>query len=195
MKRKQSTNQEPSASQKLDNQTARRRLLKTIAGGGAISSVAALLPTSWVKPVINSVTLPAHAQTSPITPPTTYALVVLSGPAIRRTGTPATNINCGAGPEFDPVTVGVVPADGTKDGLTITMTRTWGTGPGTGKNSTTAAPVTIVGSQVTIAPEGATPGIDACNAGFTNSGDSITLGFTISDSSATPTSAGPFTAD
>jgi len=39
----------------------RRRLLALITVGGATSYA---LPTTWVSPIINSVVLPAHAQTS-----------------------------------------------------------------------------------------------------------------------------------
>lgn len=42
----------------------RRRLLKTIAAGGSAAGLAAL-PGKWAKPVVASVILPAHAQTSP----------------------------------------------------------------------------------------------------------------------------------
>ncbi len=53
--------------------TNRRRLLKTIgAGGGAIVG-AKSLPDKWVAPLVESVTLPAHAQTTP------GGLIALSG--------------------------------------------------------------------------------------------------------------------
>ncbi len=56
------------ATRKLVNSrksTNRRRLLKTIgAGGGAIVG-AKSLPDKWVAPLVESVTLPAHAQTTP----------------------------------------------------------------------------------------------------------------------------------
>jgi hypothetical protein len=42
-------------------QTSRRRLLKAIALGGAASVV---LPEKWVKPIIDAVIVPAHAQGS-----------------------------------------------------------------------------------------------------------------------------------
>lgn len=42
----------------------RRRLLKKLAAGGSAASLAAL-PGKWAKPVVASVILPAHAQTSP----------------------------------------------------------------------------------------------------------------------------------
>ena len=43
----------------------RRRLLKTLAVGGA---TAALLPEKWVTPVIDKILVPAHAQTSVVNP-------------------------------------------------------------------------------------------------------------------------------
>ena len=47
---------------------ARRKLLKTlIAGGGAATTVGAtglVIPKQWIKPVVDSVMLPAHAQTT-----------------------------------------------------------------------------------------------------------------------------------
>ena len=42
----------------------KRKMLKRIASVGAAVTI---VPTSWIKPVINSVVLPAHAQTS-VTP-------------------------------------------------------------------------------------------------------------------------------
>jgi hypothetical protein len=44
----------------------RRKLLKTITvGSGAVVSTQ-VLPEHWVKPIVNSVLLPVHAQTSPV---------------------------------------------------------------------------------------------------------------------------------
>ena len=43
---------------------ARRKLLKTLLAGGGVVSTAQVLPENWVRPVINTVALPAHAQTS-----------------------------------------------------------------------------------------------------------------------------------
>lgn len=42
----------------------RRTTLKTLLAGGGVLSLAAL-PSRWAKPVVDSVMLPAHAQTSP----------------------------------------------------------------------------------------------------------------------------------
>ena len=46
---------------------ARRKLLKALVAGGGAVAVGKSLPESWMKPVIDSVTLPVHAQASGIT--------------------------------------------------------------------------------------------------------------------------------
>ena len=46
-----------------ENQSSRRRLLKSVAVGGVFSAAKGI-PGSWTRPVIESVVLPAHAQTS-----------------------------------------------------------------------------------------------------------------------------------
>ena len=43
----------------------RRKLLKSIAAGSGAVIAGKSLPESWSKPVVDSVMLPAHAQTSP----------------------------------------------------------------------------------------------------------------------------------
>ena len=50
---------------------SRRKLLKSIAAGGGAIVAGKSLPENWKKPVVDSVLLPAHAQTSPA--PTTTA--------------------------------------------------------------------------------------------------------------------------
>ena len=47
---------------------ARRKLLKTIVSGGGVIVAGKSLPESWTKPVVDSVMLPAHAETSPAEP-------------------------------------------------------------------------------------------------------------------------------
>ncbi|MGI9319265.1 MAG: hypothetical protein ACR2QW_18200 [bacterium] len=49
-----------------DTDSGRRRLLKSLTVGGAATITAKSLPTEWKKPVVDSVLLPAHAQTSVI---------------------------------------------------------------------------------------------------------------------------------
>ena len=46
----------------------RRKLLKSIAAGSGAVIAGKSLPESWSKPVVDSVMLPVHAQTSPCTP-------------------------------------------------------------------------------------------------------------------------------
>ncbi|MFW2438968.1 MAG: hypothetical protein ACN4GR_06310 [Arenicellales bacterium] len=48
---------------------SRRKLLKSIAAGSGAIVAGKSLPESWSKPVVDSVILPAHAQTSQVTPP------------------------------------------------------------------------------------------------------------------------------
>ena len=43
---------------------ARRKLLKGIVAGGGALTAGKALPENWAKPVVESVTLPAHAQTT-----------------------------------------------------------------------------------------------------------------------------------
>lgn len=44
--------------------SARRRLLKSVVAGGGVLATGKLLPENWARPVVQSVVLPAHAQTS-----------------------------------------------------------------------------------------------------------------------------------
>ena len=44
---------------------SRRRLLKALSLGGAAAGLGQVLPERWVRPIVNSVVLPAHAQLSP----------------------------------------------------------------------------------------------------------------------------------
>ncbi|MGA8260696.1 MAG: twin-arginine translocation signal domain-containing protein [Arenicellales bacterium] len=47
-----------------DTSASRRRLLKALTGTGGMMATGAVLPTKWVSPVVDSIMLPAHAQTS-----------------------------------------------------------------------------------------------------------------------------------
>ncbi|MCK5359983.1 MAG: hypothetical protein KAJ95_05120, partial [Gammaproteobacteria bacterium] len=47
-------------------ETGRRKLLTILGKGGAVLGAACALPETWVKPLITSTVLPAHAQTSTI---------------------------------------------------------------------------------------------------------------------------------
>ena len=59
---------------------SRRKLLKSIAAGSAVIVAGKSLPENWTKPVVDSVMLPAHAQTSIIcTIDITYAISVPGG--------------------------------------------------------------------------------------------------------------------
>lgn len=51
----------------LPENRGRRRLLKALAGVGVLTAAAALQPR-WTRPIIGSIVLPAHAQTSGVTP-------------------------------------------------------------------------------------------------------------------------------
>lgn len=45
-------------------ETARRNILRKIVAGGSLGAGAAMVPSSWTRPVVGSVLLPAHAQSS-----------------------------------------------------------------------------------------------------------------------------------
>lgn len=47
----------------------RRRLMKLLSISGGATTGVALIPRSWLTPVVEAVLLPAHAQSSPIVPP------------------------------------------------------------------------------------------------------------------------------
>ena len=64
----------------------RRRALKKIVVGGSVVSSSVMLPKAWVKPVIDQIIVPAHAQTSPS--PTTTAPPGQTTPAPTTTAPP-----------------------------------------------------------------------------------------------------------
>jgi hypothetical protein len=45
---------------------ARRRLLKSLALGAGAATTATVVPKEWIKPVVDSVVVPLHAQGSPV---------------------------------------------------------------------------------------------------------------------------------
>jgi hypothetical protein len=47
-----------------DRISPRRRLLKALTGTGGIMATGVMLPKTWVSPVVDSIMLPSHAQTS-----------------------------------------------------------------------------------------------------------------------------------
>lgn len=48
----------------IKKEEARRRILKKMAVGGGIVTASQVMPERWIKPVIDSVILPAHADLS-----------------------------------------------------------------------------------------------------------------------------------
>lgn len=52
---------QPDSSKKNE---ARRRLLRSLTASGGVMATSALLPREWVSPIVKSVILPAHAQTT-----------------------------------------------------------------------------------------------------------------------------------
>lgn len=61
------TNKDPESPNRRD--TARRRILKRLVAGGGIIATGRMMPDDWHKPVVESVILPAHAQTTQEEPP------------------------------------------------------------------------------------------------------------------------------
>ncbi len=71
----------------------RRAALKTIVASTSIVYGAAILPVKWITPIINTVIIPAHAQTSQTTTP---------NPPLTTTNSPPTTTCAPAILEFDP---------------------------------------------------------------------------------------------
>lgn len=56
--------------QSTEKAPSRRKLIKAIAGAAGGAATASAVPSSWTKPIVNAVMLPAHAQTTgPTTTP------------------------------------------------------------------------------------------------------------------------------
>ena len=72
------------------SQESRRKLLKSIAAGSGAIVAGKSLPENWKRPVVDSVILPAHAQTSPPTSPPTCTLPQTIPPQTANCATPAT---------------------------------------------------------------------------------------------------------
>ena len=70
---------------------SRRKLLKSIAAGSGAVVAGKALPESWSKPIVDSVVLPAHAETTDDTDPGGPAVSPAPGSALARgpcSGTP-----------------------------------------------------------------------------------------------------------
>lgn len=57
-----------------ESRITRRRALKIVAGGALVATI--VLPTRWVRPIVESIVVPAHAAASP--PATTRPQVTVS---------------------------------------------------------------------------------------------------------------------
>ncbi len=123
---------------------SRRKVLKSIAAGSGVVLAAKSLPEKWTKPVVNSVMLPAHAQTSQLT----YSCAIT-----------------GQGSLF----INVIPIPGP---VTYTITNT-GTGPLTGPNISVTPSSGTMGGPITfntipgVLPNPLAPG-DTTSIGLTN---------------------------
>jgi len=97
------------------NDTTRRRVLQILTVGGLTATI--LIPSRWIKPVVEAIVVPAHAQASPRAP--------LRG-TTRTTGTGTT---------------GTTRTTGTTTSTTVTTTPT--TGTSTTSTSTTSTSTTF----------------------------------------------------
>ena len=68
-----------------DQPTGRRKTLKKLLVGGGVAAVGSTLPTKWTKPVVDSIILPAHAQTTVVPEPTAAPQDPITTPAARVT--------------------------------------------------------------------------------------------------------------
>jgi hypothetical protein len=128
---------------------SRRRLLKTIAAGGGVLAGAKLVPDHWVKPAIESLVVPAHAQ----------ATGCVDGGTVTATfGAAAPTIN---------LDFGFSDADGTYDTTTGVVTMDFGVPGGcTGTSTMTATvsnPAAPTGVSGTLTADYSCPGAIVCS--------------------------------
>lgn len=76
--------EKPKKTEKQTSRNGRRAMLKSMVVGGGAAGAFSGLPTSWKKPMVASVMLPAHAQTSP--PSSTGSLSDCSSDTIGSSG-------------------------------------------------------------------------------------------------------------
>jgi hypothetical protein len=88
---------------KSSESESRRKLLKSIAAGSGAIVAGKSLPDSWSRPIVESVLLPAHAQTSGEEEPPTPSSGCTGG-----TPTPGTNLPFNVAPLFE-VTINPAP--------------------------------------------------------------------------------------
>jgi len=94
---------------------SRRKLLKSIAAGSGAIVAGKSLPESWSRPVVDSVMLPAHAQTSEVV---TYILSCESASApIGSHTSPGPDVDVTAGSQGLIVDVAVTPAPTAPDNV------------------------------------------------------------------------------
>ena len=101
---------------------SRRKLLKSIAAGSGAIVAGKSLPDSWSRPVVDSVLLPTHAQTSVIEDEIVYTIVACSGES--QLGAPTGQLYQTGGEVVENVsaTVSPVPPIGTEITMTPTVT-------------------------------------------------------------------------
>ena len=135
---------------------SRRKLLKSIAAGSGAIVAGKSLPENWKKPVVDSVLLPAHAQTSPVSgnfsansePLQTTLCINVVGNTASITGTIGNSI-----------TIPNVPVPGSTSGsvsgtnYTITLSNVTGTAPNRSMTVGLDLSGSITGTDSVTAPE------------------------------------------
>lgn len=89
---------------------SRRKALKSMMAGGAAATGTGLLSKEWAKPIVDSVTLPAHAQTSLVEEPPAVIGGFLTSASMAYSATPrindaTPNVSGTLTPSTSPVTV------------------------------------------------------------------------------------------